>query len=62
MRGLLRRIRAFGGRPSSPEPATRLHANAGTDWLPPVLGPGAWSNGFLAALADRSAGWYFDRQ
>jgi hypothetical protein len=30
-----------------------------TDWLPPVLGPGDWSVGMLA---DRSAGWYFDRR
>jgi hypothetical protein len=33
------------------------HASA-TDWLPPVLDPGDWS---VAMLADRSAGWYFDR-
>lgn len=29
-----------------------------TDWLPPVIGPADWSIGLLA---DRSAGWYFDR-
>jgi len=35
-------------------------ADAGTsmDWLPPVLDPGDWSVGMMA---DRSAGWYFDR-
>ena len=60
-RGLLRRIRALFGSLASREPAPRLHGNTGTDWLPPVLGPGAWSNGFLAALADSSAAWYVDR-
>ncbi|HWA51191.1 MAG TPA: hypothetical protein VG742_23180 [Dongiaceae bacterium] len=29
-----------------------------TDWLPPVLGPGDWPVGLMA---DREAGWYFDR-
>lgn len=28
------------------------------DWLPPVLGPTDWS---LGLMADRGAGWYFDR-
>ena len=60
-RRLLRRIRALFGCLASREPARRLHQNTGTDWLPPVLGPGAWSNGFLAALADSSAAWYVDR-
>lgn len=29
-----------------------------TDWLPPVMGPGDWPVGLMA---DREAGWYFDR-
>lgn len=29
-----------------------------TDWLPPVLGPNDWPVGLMA---DREAGWYFDR-
>lgn len=33
----------------------------GPDWLPPVLGPGDWSNATLASMADSSARWYFDR-
>ena len=37
------------GRHLSPSPAA--------DWLPPVLCPEDWS-----ILADRSAGWYFDRR
>ena len=60
-RGLLRRIRALFGCLAAREPAPRLHQRAGTDWLPPVLGPGAWSNGFLAALGDSSAAWFVDR-
>lgn len=34
-------------------------AGPGTDWLPPVLGPQDWQ---IALMADRSAGWYFDRR
>lgn len=30
-----------------------------SDWLPPVLGPGDWSNAALIGLADTA--WYFDR-
>lgn len=37
----------------------RVIASSGTDWLPPVLGPDDWSIGMMA---DRSAGWYFDRR
>jgi hypothetical protein len=37
----------------------RFFAGASSDWLPPVLGPGDWSVGMMA---DRSAGWYFDRR
>jgi hypothetical protein len=37
----------------------RVTANPRTDWLPPVLGPDDWSIGMMA---DRSAGWYFDRR
>ena len=42
------------------EPRRTLRRSAGraTDWLPPVLGPNDWSAGIMA---DRSAGWYFDR-
>jgi hypothetical protein len=37
----------------------RVTASPATDWLPPVLGPDDWSIGMMA---DRSAGWYFDRR
>ena len=40
----------------------RLRSSAeskGMDWLPPVLGPSDWS---LGMMADRSAGWYFERR
>ena len=37
----------------------RVTASPGTDWLPPVLGPDDWSIGMMA---DRSAGWYFNRR
>ena len=60
-RGLRHRIRALFGCLLSRDPAPRLHGNAATDWLPPVLGPAACSNGFLAALADSSAAWFIDR-
>ena len=36
----------------------RVSASPASDWLPPVLGPDNWSIGLPA---DRSAGWYFDR-
>lgn len=44
------RLRRGQVRRGSPGPAA--------DWLPPVLGPNDWSAGMMA---DRSAGWYFDR-
>jgi hypothetical protein len=37
----------------------RVTASPSTDWLPPVLGPDDWSIGMMA---DRGAGWYFDRR
>jgi hypothetical protein len=37
-------------------------AHAGTDRLPPVLGPSDWSDGLMASMADRSTAWYFDRR
>ena len=37
----------------------RFGVGPSVDWLPPVLDPGAWS---VAMMADRSAGWYFDRR
>jgi hypothetical protein len=36
----------------------RRSVGSSADWLPPVLGPNEWST---AMMADRSAGWYFDR-
>lgn len=39
-------------------PAGGVPGGRTSDWLPPVLGPEDWSIGLLA---DRSAGWYFDR-
>lgn len=39
-------------------PERRVSGSPATDWLPPVLGPGDWSVGIVA---DRNAGWYFDR-
>lgn len=39
-------------------PAPRRAPGPAADWLPPVLGPADWSSGLMA---DRSAGWYFDR-
>jgi len=43
-----------------PRRRSERHAVGGGagDWLPPVLGPDDWS---MAMMADRSAGWYFDR-
>ena len=32
------------------------------DWLPPVLGPSDLSSPYFLAMADRDAGWYFDRR
>ena len=42
----------------SGRPTARVPGSRSLDWLPPVLGPEDWSIGLLA---DRSAGWYFDR-
>ena len=44
-------------RRQTERPAGR-YAGPALDWLPPVLGPQDWSIGLMA---DRSAGWYFDR-
>ncbi len=38
---------------------TRISVGRAADWLPPVLGPDDWAIGMMA---DRSAGWYFDRR
>lgn len=43
------------------EPVPRVSGRSGADWLPPVLGPGDWSSGMMATMADKSAAWYFDR-
>jgi hypothetical protein len=43
------------------KPAPRLGSCLEADWLPPVLGPGDWSSGMMATMADKSAAWYFDR-
>lgn len=56
IRQSIRTLVAFGRRGAGRRPG-RPDASA-TDWLPPVLGPGDWS---LSLMADRSAGWYFER-
>jgi len=43
------------------EPVPRVSGRSEADWLPPVLGPGDWSSGMMATMADKSAAWYFDR-
>jgi hypothetical protein len=62
MQGLLRRIYALVGYRRSTEPTFASGKGAGTDWLPPILGTDDWSNGLLAAMADRSSAWYFERR
>lgn len=54
----IRAVVALGqrGRSGARRPGRR-DASA-TDWLPPVMDLGDWSG---ARMADRSAGWYFDR-
>lgn len=49
---------ATGRRRRQAELSAGRHAGPATDWLPPVLGPSDWQIGLMA---DRSAGWYFDR-
>jgi len=61
MQGLLGRIRTLVGFLPSQEPALPVRGTAINDWLPPVLGPSEWSNGLLAAMADQSSAWYFER-
>lgn len=54
----LRVVRRLRATPSERQTAPVAGARS-SDWLPPVLGPEDWSIGLLA---DRSAGWYFDRR
>jgi hypothetical protein len=61
MQGWLRRVCALIGNSLSRESRIRFGENSSRDWLPPVLGPSDWSNGLLAAMADTSSAWYFDR-
>jgi hypothetical protein len=54
-----RRVRRLVVGLMARRPAPHLRrSGAPMDWLPPVLDPGDWSVGLMA---DRSAGWYFDR-
>ena len=59
----IRALLAFGQRAvhrhrTDPVPDVPGQHAGPTDWLPPVLGPTDWQ---LGLMADRSAGWYFDR-
>jgi len=55
----LRKVRTLvSGMLAHRHPERRALGGPATDWLPPVLGPNDWSIGLMA---DRSAGWYFDR-
>jgi len=62
MQEFLRRIYALVGYRRSAEPAFASGKGAGMDWLPPILGPDDWSSGLLAAMADGSSAWYFERR
>lgn len=62
MQELLRRARALIQKLLQREPMIRFGGNSSRDFLPPVLGPSDWSHGFIEAMADRSAAWYFDRR
>ena len=43
--------------------APRPQPSAGeVDWMPPVLGASDLSSPYFLAMADRDAGWYFDRR
>ena len=53
----VRTVRRFIAGPSE-QRERNTSGSRGVDWLPPVLGPEDWSIGLLA---DRSAGWYFER-
>ena len=61
MFGYLRRVCMRIANTLSPVPPIRF-GNAGRDELPPVLGPGEWSHGLLAGMADSGTAWYFDRR
>ncbi len=62
MHGLLRRVRTLIGDLLSREPTIQFGGNSSRDWLPPVLGPGDWSHGLIASMADASTAWYFHRR
>lgn len=57
IRQSIRTLIAIRRRGGAERRAGRPEASA-TDWLPPVMNPSDWS---LGLMADRSAGWYFDR-
>jgi hypothetical protein len=44
------------------QPIMQFGRGRDVDWLPPVLGPGDWSSGLLASMADKDSAWYFDRR
>lgn len=54
----IRTLVAFSRRGRGAERRAGRPEASATDWLPPVMNPGDWSMGLMA---DRSAGWYFDR-
>jgi len=54
----IRTLAAFGRRGHGAERRAGRPEASATDWLPPVMNPGDWS---MSLMADRSAGWYFDR-
>ena len=62
MTGLLNGIRTLLGDFLCREPANRFYGNTSRDWLPPVLGPGDWSQGLIDSMADNGTAWYFDRR
>lgn len=54
----IRTLVAFGQRGRSAARRPGRHDASTSDWLPPVMDLSDWSG---AKMADRSAGWYFDR-
>lgn len=58
IRQSIRTLVAFSHRGRRVERRAGRPGPSAADWLPPVMNPGDWS---LNLMADRSAGWYFDR-
>jgi hypothetical protein len=62
MQGWLGKVGKLIRNSLSSEPTMSFGRDSSLEYLPPVLGPSEWSQGLMAAMADRGVAWYFDRR